>query len=454
MRKKDARGLEVSTERHQSIDRFEEALSLLHGYYGDPLAIIDEALVEEPDFLMGLAFKAAAFVVSSERRAVPALAEAVSRAEALIERGAGIEREHKHVEAARAWLDGEFATSVDRYNRLAAEYPRDALAAQISHLGNFYLGRSTWLRDHTAWALPHYDPSDFSFSYLLGMHAFGLEETNEFARAEAAGSRALELNRRDPWAIHALAHVYEMRGEAARGVQLYEQSQADWAVDNFFAIHNWWHLCLYYLEAGDTQRVMDLYDSQVRGGSSRVNLDLVDASALLWRLELCSVDVGPRWQELAEAWNRVQEERYYAFNDWHALMAYAGARKQADVYRVITGLERAAAMGGTNAVLSREVGLPACRGFAAFAIGDYRRAVDELFGVRPVAHRFGGSNAQRDILDWTLIEAATRAGERSLARSLVEARRAQKPGAISPFSMRARIERAGAQVDVKPSQAA
>lgn len=157
-------------------------------------------------------------------------------------------------------------------------------------------------------------------------------------------------------------------------------------------------------------------------------LELVDASSFLWRLRLCGVDVGERWQELADTYRRVEEEGYYAFNDLHALMAYSGAGRTADVVRVLEGLEQSAKAQGTNALMAREVGLPACRAFESFAAGDYRAAVRELFDLRPIAQRFGGSNAQRDILEWTLLEAALRMGDSALARALSEARVARKPG--------------------------
>src|SRR6186713_1004813 len=210
---RDQRGLSISAERQKSVEHYERALHLLHGYYADPLAAIDAALLEEPDFLMAHAFRAGLFVMSSEKRALGPLAEAVARGKELILRGMGSERERAHIAAAEAWLKGEFVAACTAYNRLSLEHPRDAFAVQVAHLCNFYLGKTTWLRDHVAAVLPNYTPGDFSHSYLLGMHAFGLEENNEFARAEAVAERALGLNRKDPWAVHALAHVHEMRGE-------------------------------------------------------------------------------------------------------------------------------------------------------------------------------------------------------------------------------------------------
>lgn len=439
---RDERGLSISAARRETVEHYERALGLFHGYYADPLAAIDRALADEPDFLMGHAFRAGLFVVSSEKRALGALGETVARAKELIARGVGTDRERAHVAAAEAWLAGAFDASCTAYNRLALEHPRDAFAVQVAHLCNFYLGRTSWLRDHAAAVLPHYGPGDFSTSYVMGMHAFGLEENQQFERAEQAALGALALNRRDPWAVHALAHVHEMRGEAALNIQSLRARVNDWAPENLFAIHNWWHMALCYLELGEIAAVLELYDRQIRATKSEVNLDLIDASALLWRLKVRSIDVGDRFVELAHAWRRVEEEEFYAFNDVHALMAYAGAGSETDVARVLAAIARTARGSSDNSVLAREIGVPACRGLVAFARGDYAASVDALFPIRPYAHRFGGSNAQRDLFDWTVIEAATRSGQRSLARALIDARAAEKPRAVSPVRMHLELERA------------
>jgi hypothetical protein len=428
---RDHFGLSMSSGAAPSIAAYEQALTLFHGFFGNPLAVIDAALAKDPEFLAGHTLRAGLLLTSSEKRAVPELQATVERGEALIARAQGNPRERAHVAAARAWLDGDFSGASDAYNRLALEHPRDMLAQQVGHLCNFYFGRATWLRDHPAAALPHFRADEPAHGFLLGMHAFGLEECGEYARAEATARRALAANPRDPWAIHAGAHCFEMLGRSADGLAWLEARIADWSEDNSLAVHNFWHMALFRLDAGESGRALELYDRRIRNPSSELSLDLVDASALLWRLMLCGIDVGQRFTELAAVYRKVQEEGYYAFNDVHAVMAYAGAGAHGDVERVLAGLTRAADQPGSNAALARDVGLPAARGLSAFAAGDYPRAVDLLFSVRPFAARFGGSHAQRDVLDFTLAVAAQRAGQRELARALVAARTARRPASGS-----------------------
>src|SRR5262249_11085507 len=155
-------------------------------------------------------------------------------------------REHGHVAACRAWLDGDWQRAVELWGRVAIDYPRDSLAIQLAHLGDFYLGQSAMLRDRIARVLPAWDHDRPGYGYTLGMHAFGLEECGEYALAEGAGCRALLAERRDPWAIHAVAHVMEMQGRLAEGVSWLLEREGDWAHDNGFAFHNWWHRALYH----------------------------------------------------------------------------------------------------------------------------------------------------------------------------------------------------------------
>lgn len=427
---KDARGLSVSTDNRKSLDRYERAADLLHTYFNDPLAVIDEALAEDPAFVMGHCFRAALLTTTTDKAVEPMLRESVEAAE-LLARHAN-DRERRHMAAARAWLDGDFARSVDLYGAIAQDHPRDHVALQTAHLGDFYLGQSMQLRDRIARALCDWDESMPGYGYVLGMHAFGLEEMGDYARAEERGRRALDLNRRDPWAVHAVAHVMEMQGRLADGIDWLTGRADDWAPDNGFAFHNWWHLALYHLDRGEHDRVLELYDTRIRPNSSEAPLEMLDASALLWRLHLRGADVGLRWKDLADVWEKKVEDGYYVFNDMHAMMAFVADGRERSARWLLDNLVRRLDRGGTNAMMTRDVGLPACRAIHAFARGNYRMTVEELMPLRPFAHRFGGSHAQRDVLSLTLIEAAIRGNEPRLSRALASERTELKPR--SPFN--------------------
>lgn len=427
---RDLRGMPLSTENAESLARYEQALDLIHGYYVDPMTVLDAALADDPDFVMGYCMRADYAVLFCDTAMQPQLHAAVEAGEARL--AIASDRERRHLAAARAWLDGEFALGVRRYGEILEAYPRDSLALQLAHSGDFFLGQSTMLRDRIAQVLPYWDASVPGYGYVLGMHAFGLEECGDYGAAEESGRRALQLNARDPWAIHAVAHVMEMQGRHAEGIEWLDSRREDWTVDNAFAIHNWWHFALYHLDLGDHARVLALYDGQVRAQPSGFALDMVDATALLWRLHLRGVDVGDRWQELADCWERTVDDGFYAFSDVHAMMSFIGARRPAAKRKLLATLERRVEGRGTNSMMTRDVGLPFCQALVAFAEERYTTALETLLDVRTIANRFGGSNAQRDLIHLTLVEAAHRAARHRLAFALSAERTRVKP--TSPFN--------------------
>ncbi|WP_345793827.1 tetratricopeptide repeat protein [Thauera sp. JM12B12] len=262
---------------------------------------------------------------------------------------------------------------------------------------------------------------------VLGMHAFGLEECGDYVRAEAQGRAGVELEPRDGWAQHAVAHVMEMQGRERDGIAWMRADPAAWSTDSFFRVHNWWHLALYHLELGEIDEVLALYDGPIRGERSTVILDLIDASAMLWRLHLRGIDVGSRWQRLAEDWAPFAAAGNYAFNDVHATMAFVGAGRL-DLVDTVLEAQRAAMQGdGDNAAFTREVGQPLTRAIRAFGEGHHAETVRLIRDVREIAHRFGGSHAQRSVLDLTLIEAALRDGQQALAVALCNERVDTRP---------------------------
>ena len=429
----DRHGMPVSTPQHDAIDACDDAIDLFHGYYGNPIEALDRALALHAGAVMPRVAKAGILFTTSEKALEPLAAAEI---DAAVKHAATANaRERGHIAACRAWLDGDWRRAVRTWGDLLLDYPRDTLALQLAHLGDFYLGRSQMLRDRVARVLPYWRESAPGFGYVLGMHAFGLEECGDYARAEQTGRHALELNARDPWAVHAVAHVMEMQGRLPEGIEWLESRAEDWSPDNGFAFHNWWHLALYYLDLGEIGKVLELYDTRIRPGRSQVILEMIDATAMLWRLHLRGVDVGDRWNDVADAWEPLAADAHYAFNDTHAMMAFVASGRDAAARTLLAALRaRADREGGTNAQMTREVGLPACVALGAFGRGDWDVVIEMLRPVRLVAQRFGGSHAQRDILSLTLIEAALRGGQAKLARALAAERTQVKP--TSPFNWR------------------
>jgi hypothetical protein len=417
---RDSRGIALTTESQASAERYDAAIDLLASYRVDPLAAIDAAIAEDPDFVSAYCFRAGAGVMAAERAAEPLIRDSLASGERLA--GRANERERRHFAAAQAWLDGDFHRASTLYGKIVIDYPRDLLAIQVAHVIDFYLGQQRMLRDRVAQVVPQWSDGVPGFGYVLGMLAFGLEETNLFDRAESSGRRALELGRYDAWAVHAVTHVFEMNGRVDGGIDWLESRIDDWAPGNGLAYHNFWHMGLFLLQDGKEQRVLELFDRHIWPKPSSIALEMVDAASLLWRLNLRGVNVGTRAASVADAWSDTGYHGYYAFNDAHAAMAFVADGRLAQARAIVAELERRAGEDGSNAAMSREVGLPFARAILAFGEGRYDEAVSTLYPLRQVAHRFGGSNAQREVIDQTLAVAAERAGQKELMRALAAER--------------------------------
>ncbi len=411
---KDIHDQPLSGANAQAAEHFDNACGLLRRYLDDPSVPAQAALAAAPEMTMGHVLMAYLNMLGTEPLAIPVAQVAAAAAAAL----PATEREALHVRAVGALSHGRWHEAGSVLEDLSVRWPRDLLALQAGHAIDFFTGRSRMLRDRIARAQAHWHDGMPGHHAVLSMLAFGLEENADYADAERYGKRAVEMEPLDGWGWHAVAHVMEMQNRRADGVAWLKRDTKAWSERSFFAVHNWWHLALFHLGLDQIDEVMALVDARILGNASPLVLDMIDASAMLWRLQLRGVPVGERWKLLAERWAAASADSTYAFNDMHAMMAFAGADRMADAQRLLGAQERALQRDDDNREFLREVGVDATRAMHAFAQGRYGDAVQALRRVRPVAQRFGGSHAQRDIIDLTLIEAASRGGESSLADAL------------------------------------
>lgn len=410
----DDHSLSHSGADADSLAHYQRALRQFECYIEDPVASVDAAIEERPDFVMAHVLKAYLHLLGTEPAGV-AVARDCLAATARLSANA---RERGHLEAVAQLVDGQWHRAGRLLEDVAIDYPRDILALQVGHLTDFYVGNSRMLRDRIARALPAWSPSMPGYHAVLGMHAFGLEETADYVRAEAQGRAAVDLEPRDGWAQHAVAHVMEMQCRTRDGIAWMSANPEAWSTDSFFKVHLWWHLALFHLELGEIDEVLALFDGPIHGERSTMVLDMIDASALLWRLHLRGIDVGQRWATVADGWEPVATAGNYAFNDAHAVMAFVGAHRPDAVAAVLETQQMVMQGGDDNAAFTREVGHPLALAIKAFGQGRYDDSVRLLRQIREIAQHFGGSHAQRDLLDLTLVEAALRAGQRSLATAL------------------------------------
>lgn len=434
----DQQGNPLSGATPEAARLFDEALAAFNSFSGDPAALLGRVIESAPGFGMAHAFLAWLGFIATEPAAAAAARSSVAALDALPRDP----RAETHLRALQQVAAGQWSNAARLLERYSSEQPRDLLALQVGHLLDFCRADSRTLRDRIGRALPNWSPEIPGFSFLLGMHAFGLEECGDFADAESSGRRAVALAPQDCWAHHAVAHVMEMQGRAEDGLRWMIARESAWGHENnFFKVHNWWHRALFHLDLGQTEEALALYDGPIRERRSAVAYDLIDASAMLWRLALLGVDTGSRWTEVALSWDAHADGHTYAFNDWHAVMAWLGAGREPQVERLLHDWRRMAGGGNEGAAWIRQIGLPLVEGFAAFWRHDYASAIEHLHATRHFACAFGGSHAQRDVISWTLTEACLRSGESAFAAALAQERLALKSNSMVN---RAMLARAGA----------
>ena len=410
-----------------SAQAFDRALADYWGLTGDPVGGLKQALADDPAFALGGVAIAGLFMIGGFRGDHPEVVGALAAAEAAM-RGAS-DRERLHLAAVRAWAEDRAPEALRAWEAILTDWPTDALALRFGQDGYYMLGQSLALRDSAARVLPAWERDNPLTSFVNGAYAFGLEETNALGRAEDVARAALAGNPRDAWATHALAHVMETESRQEEGIAFLKGTRDVWRQAHFMAGHNGWHLALYLIEQGRADEALADYDRFAAPKlADDMTLDRVDAAALLWRLELAGSAVGGRWAQVASAWRAHAEDHALAFNDLHCAFAASRSPDPDDGRRLLRSLDDFAHRGrGHNRQVTVEVGRPLIEGVLAFGAGDYARAIDLMLPVRYDAVRIGGSHAQRDIINLTLIAAAERGGQWSLARALLAERVAERP---------------------------
>ena len=427
---RDARGNPVSTRSAAALDAAERALWRMMSFYGTPLDDLAAARAADPRWLLPHLLHAGFLLSLTEPSVIAEARQVLTTCEPLSAQADP--RERAHLAALHTLLAGDWPGACRAWEALLLLHPRDALALQWAHLFDFYRGDTPNLQQRVARVLPEWDSTDPLRPYVLGLHAFGLEENQHYAQAEATGREALAGGARVPWAMHAVAHVMEMQGRFDEGSAWLAQWQPDWTDGNGFRGHLGWHHALFALEGLDAPAALQRFDAHLAADPAQITLQRLDAAALLWRMHLLGLGVGNRWQLLSAGWDRSEQAAgLYPFNDLHALLALIGSGDLAAARAWATqAAARSEQVGSHAREVSRAIGEPLMRGLLAFADGRFDAAVALLYPVRAAAQRFGGSHAQRDLIAQTLLGAAALArepGHRAVGRALLNERRLAKP---------------------------
>ena len=237
--------------------------------------------------------------------------------------GAATRREQLHVKALEAWAAGDIMRACFHWEEILTDAPLDLMALKLHHTMTFYTGRSQVMRSVVSSVLGAWNDKVPEYGCVQGMYAYALEECGAYEDAERWGRQAVERNPGDLWALHSVAHVLEMQGRSAEGVKWLDYTPEQWAHKNPFKAHVWWHGALFLLAQGQNDRALDLYDKALCSVNSETYVDVSNQAALLKRIELSGVDVGERWQALAEHSEKRIHDHMLPFRDAHFCLALA-----------------------------------------------------------------------------------------------------------------------------------
>ena len=363
-------------------------------------------LAARPDFARGHAVMGLFYLLLGRAELIAPAREALEKAQA-----SQTPTDAPYIAALQAWLTGTPSRAVASLETVLRDQPHDALAMKLSQAIRFVLGDSAGMRRSVERVLSAYGTDHPARGYALGCHAFTLEETGDYTRAEITGRQALWLAPDDAWGLHAVAHVHDMTGRSAEGLAWLAARESAWAHCNNFRYHVWWHMALMLLDQGDIGGALALYDREIRAERTDDYRDIANATSLLMRIELEGGTVGTRWEELGALCAARTGDGCLIFADLHYLLALDRSGRAADSVTLLKRVARdAAADTGEVARRMADPGQEAMLGLRAFAAAQWGAAFTHLARARATLPRAGGSHAQRDIFERMTIDAALRAG--------------------------------------------
>ena len=436
----DCRGLGITAASRAAVEGFDRTVAAYLGLRADTGDRLKATLEADPGFVMAHVLRGYFMLLFASRRLLGRAASSLEAARAAAAEGGCNRREETHLGALEAWSAGRPDRALALWDEILTEWPRDVVALKLSEYWNFYSGDRRGMREIQARVAPHWDETVPDYGKVLGMSAFALEECGAYEEAERRGRRAMEIDGTDIWAAHAVAHVLEMTGRQDEGVAWIDGHEAGFGACNAVANHLWWHRALFHFELGRFDRVLDLYDREVLPAAAFEYLDICNTVSLLWRLEEEGVDVGDRWEPVADAAAERAGDLQLVFCDAHYAMAFAAAGRGGALDALIAAAEAFARDSeDSQAAVMAEPGLALCRAAAAAKADDWDAVVDLLYPRRRAIPAVGGSHAQRDLFRRALIHAAERAGRERLAASLLAERCEERPASPIAFRRYARV---------------
>lgn len=425
MARHDRYGLPLSTTSDAAAAAYREGVDLMLAAWPAAAEALDRAIAADPDFALAHIARARMHFIYADGRSAQAKA-AVARE--LVARN-GSAREKSHVEALALGMEGQSAKSLTCTLAHLQEWPRDALVLLLP-LGAFGLFAFSGMADHDQARVDlceryasHYGDDWFFLTYLGWSHT----ENGNVTHGRKVTERAFELRRENANAVHALAHAMFEDGSGGDAEQLISGWLPGYDRSGLMHGHISWHQALVALEQGDAARALEIYADRVQPKVTTappIN-SVTDGASLLWRLAAYGHEVPTEiWDEAAAHADRSFPKAGVPFADVHMALVAAATGNRAGLLLRIAELEKRLADGK----LASGAVVPAiCRAMLAFAEGDYKTAARMLEPIAADVVRIGGSHAQREIVEDTLLVALMKNGEAAKACELLDRRLHRRP---------------------------
>ncbi len=422
----DERGHPMTTHSAEAAAGVDRAIHNFLHWKADILPNLKAALKADPGFgfgqtVMGLILHGARHIAFRPKIDV-ALAAAKAAEPGLTE------RERFYVRALEAAAGGRIAESVSIYETILARHPLDLFAQRLAQMELFWIGEMQWSAEISGRVAGHWHKGVASYGIHLSCRAFDLEETHRFEQAERLGREAIGIDPSDVWGAHAVAHVLIMQGRHDEGIAWLEGLKDHWADANQMQLHLWWHRCLFHLERGEVDAVLPIYDAWIRNrelpllkSMPDLYIDMQNGASMLLRLELRGVDVGHRWDELAELTLMRLGDHTSPFTSAHFAVILAAAQRFDEADLLLHSMREFAANDeGTLGPRYRVAVIPAAEAALAHRKGEHERVVEILMPARHLLWQMGGSHAQRDLFFLLLADSVRRLGRQDLFGILLD----------------------------------
>jgi tetratricopeptide (TPR) repeat protein len=421
----DVRGLPLSTASSDAAAAFDHLVTGYLTYRADTPVRLAAVLEADPDFALAHCMRGYLAMLAFKQAVVPVAVEAASTAQSVA--ADATPREHSHIAALTAWSEGELDRAIALWESILRTHPHDVVAFRLAHFVNFWLGRPQDMVASVERVIPAWSEAIPGYASILACRCFAQEEAGNYLAAEPSGRRAIELDPGDLWAAHAVAHVLEMQGRRSEGIEWLTTLAPNWEGSHNLQHHLWWHCALFQLEHGDHAAVLDLYDTRFRNlaapltvASPDVYIDVQNAAAMLFRLQRLGVDVGNRWEELADKAEARIGDCLSAFTLPHWLMALTATGRTAAAQRMIEAMRVFATGCGTVPRIVRDYVLPIAQAQVAHAAGRHAEAVALMRPAIGGMYQLGGSHTQQDVLEQLFVDAALKAGSTADIRLALE----------------------------------